>query len=415
MRNNEKRPAAEFDFCSQDFKQNPFPSFARMRERGPVVRTKFPFFGSVWMATTYDAVNELLRDHHLFVQNPAAAGNRWMGAVLRWLPRTLQPISRNMLLQDEPDHRRLRGLVDRAFQVRSVEALRPRLEVLADEALNNLEVQAAASRGAGIDLLARFARPFPLTVICELLGLPPKDRAKFTRWAAGFSRSSNLMGIACGLWGLSKLMRYLREEIKRQQIHPRDGLLAALIQAEEAGDKLDEDELLAMAFLLLAAGHETTLHQIACSVLTLLDHPQQLHELKSDWNLSESAVHELFRYVSFAQVAKPRYARHDTEFRGQLIRRGEMIFACLASANSDPSQFENPDRFDLHRPLHRHVAFGGGIHFCLGAMLARVETEIALRRLFSRFPNLRLAVPRSEIRYSRRPGTRGLVALPVTW
>lgn len=415
MRNTEKRPAAEFDFCSQDFKQNPFPTLERMRELGPVIRTKFPFFGSVWMATTYDAVSELLRDHHQFVQNPTAAGNRWMGAVLRWLPRTLKPLSKNMLLQDVPDHRRLRGLVDRAFQVRSVEALRPRLEMLADEALNNLEEQAAATRGGSIDLVAHFARPFPLAVICELLGLPPEDRQKFIQWAAVFSRSSSLAGIAFGLWGLSKLMGYLREEIKRQQVAPRDGLLAALIHAEEAGDKLSEDELLAMAFLLLAAGHETTLHQIACSVLTLLDHPEQLRELNSDWSLGESAVNELFRYVSFAQVAKPRYARQDSEFYGQSIRRGEVIFACLASANSDPSQFEHPDRFDLHQHSQRHVAFGAGIHFCLGATLARVETEIALRRLFSRFPQLRLAVPRSQIRFSRRPGTRCLVTLPVSW
>jgi cytochrome P450 len=210
-------------------------------------------------------------------------------------------------------------------------------------------------------------------------------------------------------------MRYLREEIKRQQTRPRDGLLAALIQAEEAGDRLSEDELLAMAFLLLAAGHETTLHQIACSVLTLLDFPEQLRDLTGDWSTAESAVNELFRHVSFAQVAKPRYARQDTEFCGVIIRRGQMLLACLASANADPSQFIQPERLDLRRQAQRHVAFGSGIHFCLGATLARVETQIALQRLFTRFPNIRLAVPRSQVRYSRRPGTRGLVALPVKW
>jgi cytochrome P450 len=286
--------------------------------------------------------------------------------------------------------------------------------VLADEALDHLAEQAAASP-RGVDLLAHFARPFPLAVICELLGLPPEDRPKFTRWAFRFNRASNFFGIASGLWGLSKLMRYLAEEIKRQRAQPNGGLLAALIQAEEAGDRLNDDELLAMAFLLLAAGHETTLHQIACSVLTLLDHPQQLRELTADWSLGESAVDELFRHVSFAQVAKPRYAREDTEFCGQPIRRGQMLFACLASANSDPNRFENPEQLDLRRDAHRHVAFGAGIHYCLGAALARAETEIALRRIFTRFPNLRLAVPRSHIRYGSRPGARGLIALPVTW
>jgi cytochrome P450 len=210
-------------------------------------------------------------------------------------------------------------------------------------------------------------------------------------------------------------MRYLSAEIKRQQARRRDGLLAALIEAEEAGDRLSEEELLAMAFLLLAAGHETTLHQIACSVLTLVDHPEQLCELRSDWSLCESAVNELFRHVSFAQVAKPRYPREDTEFCGQPIRRGEMLFACLASANADPSRFENPQHLDLRRNGARHLAFGAGIHFCLGAMLARVETEIALKHLFERFPRIGLAIPRAQIRYTRRPGTRGLVALPVKW
>jgi cytochrome P450 len=410
----EWRTSSVFDFCSQEFKQNPFPSLARMREQGPVIRTKFPLFGNVWMATTYDAVNDLLRDHHWFVQSPTAAGNRWMGTILRWLPRTLQPIATNMLLRDEPDHRRLRKLVDGAFQVRSVEALQPRLEVLAEEALDRLAEQATVSPG-GVDLLTHFARPFPLAVICELLGLPSEDRPNFTRWASSFSRSSSFMGIAFGLWGLGKLMRYLKEEIKRQSTRPRDGLLAALIQAEEAGDKLTEDELLAMAFLLLAAGHETTLHQIACSVLTLLDHPEQLRELSADWSFRESAVNELFRYVSFAQVAKPRYAQEDIEFWGQPIRRGQMLFACLASANCDPTHFSNPDCLDLHRQSPRHFAFGAGIHFCLGAALARIETEIALQHIFTRFPDVRLAVPRSQIRYSRRPGTRGLVALPIKW
>jgi len=408
-------PAHRFDLTSQAFKQNPFPTLAKMREAGPVVRVRFPLLGKVWMATTYDAVNELLRDHHRFVQNPAAAGNRWMGTIVRWLPRTLKPLATNMLLRDPPDHRRLRSLVDQAFQRQSVEALRPRLEALADEALDRLAEEGARSPG-GVDLLTHFARPFPLSVICELLGLPPEHRPDFTRWASRFSTSSSMLGILWGLLtGVSKMMQYVREEFRRQTREPRDGLMAALIEAEEAGDRLSEDELVAMVFLLLAAGHETTLHQIAGSVLTLLDHPQQFGELTSDWNLADSAAQELLRYLSFAQVTKPRYALADTEFRGQTIRRGQMLFACLAAANSDESVFENPERLDIRRHPNRHVAFGAGIHACLGAKLARVETAIALERLFTRFPGLRLAVPRSEIRFSARFGTRALVALPVKW
>lgn len=414
MSSAKEPPAVPIDLTSRAFKENPFPTLARIREAGPVIRIRFPILGKVWMATTYDAVNDLLRDHHQFLQNPGAAGNRWMGALLRWLPRTLRPLATNMLLRDPPDHRRLRSLVEQAFQRQSVEALHPRLEALADEALDRLAKERARSRG-GVDLLAHFARPFPLAVICELLGLPPEDRPKFTRWASRFASSSSVLGILSGFTGLSKLMQYMRAEFRRQTRQPRGGLMAALIEAEEAGDRLSEDELVSMVFLLLAAGHETTLHQISGSVLTLLDHPQQLRELTADWSLADSAVQELLRYISFAQISKPRYAASDTVFHGQLIRRGQMILACLAAANSDERIFENPDRLDIHRQPNRHVAFGAGIHVCLGAKLARVETAIALERLFTRFPSLQLATDRAQVRFSSRIGTRALVALPVRW
>jgi cytochrome P450 len=367
------------------------------------------------MATSYDAVNDLLRDHHRFVQSPATAGNRGMGAIVRWLPRGLKPLATNMLLRDPPDHRRLRSLVDQAFRRQNVEAIRPHLEAMADEALDRLEAEAARSP-RGVDLLAHFARPFPLAVICEILGLPPEDRPRFTRWASRFSTATSVPGIIWGLvTGVRPLLRYARDEFRRQARQPRGGLMAALVEAEEAGDRLTEDELVAMVFLLLAAGHETTLHQIALNVLTLLDHPQQLAELTADWGLADSAAQELLRYVSFAQISKPRYAREDTEFHGRSIRRGEIIFACLAAANGDPGAFDDPERLDLRRHPNRHVAFGAGIHVCLGATLARVETAVALERLFTRYPGLRLAVPRTELRFSGRIGTRALRALPVTW
>jgi cytochrome P450 len=413
MPNIAEPPALAIDFASQAFKENPFPALARLRAAGPLVRVRFPFFGKVWMATTYEAVSDLLRDHQRFVQNPTAAGNPWMRTLLRWLPRTLQPLATNMLLRDPPDHRRLRSLVEQAFQRRSIEALRPRLAVLADGALDCLAAEAARSGGT-VDLLAHFARPFPLAVICEMLGLPPEDRPRFTRWASRFSTSSSILGIFWGLFvGVRQMMRYVREEYRRQSHAPREGLFAALIEAEEAGDRLSEDELVAMVFLLLAAGHETTLHQIALSVLALLDHPAQLAELKADWSLADSATQELLRYISFAQVTKPRYAAADTVFHGQSIRRGQMLFACLAAANSDPAVFADPERLDIHRHAARHVAFGAGIHVCLGARLARTEIEIALAHLFTRFPQLRLAVPRAALRFSARPGTRALLSLPV--
>ena len=408
-------PAAEFDLNSQPFKRDPFPTLARIREQGPVIRIRLPIIGRIWMATTYEAVNELLRDHHRFLQNPATARHRGMRMILRWLPRSLKPLATHMLLRDPPDHRRLRSLVDQAFRRQSVEALRPRLKALADEALDHLEAEATRAKGS-VDLMTHFARPFPLAVICEILGLPPDDRPMFSRWASRFFSSTSFLGLAWGLaTGVRPLLRYAREEFRRQSRQPRGGLMAALIEAEESGERLTEDELVAMVFLLLAAGHETTLHQIALSVLTLLDHPHELAALKADWSLADSAAQELLRYVSFAQISKPRYAREDTELHGQAIRRGEMLVACLAAANTDPREFENPTQLDIRRHPNHHVSFGTGIHVCLGAALARVETAIALERLFTRFPGLKIAVPRSELRFSSRIGSRSLLALPVRW
>lgn len=404
----------DIDLTSQAFKQSPLPTLGRLRDHGPLVRVRLPLVGKAWVATTYDAVNDLLRDHHRFLQNPAAAGNRWMGGLVRWLPGSLKPLTTHMLLRDPPDHRRLRGLVDQAFQRHSIDALRPRLETLADEAIERL--LATPRNGRGVDLLAEFARPFPLAVICEMLGLPPEDRPRFTRWASVFSSAGGMASVLWGLFtGVSRLMQYLREEFRRQRRNPRPGLMAALIEAEEAGDRLSEDELVAMVFLLLAAGHETTLHMIALGTLELLHHPAALAELTADWRLADAAVQEFLRHTAFALFTKPRYAAEDTEFYGQMLRRGETIFACLASANTDPAAFADPDRLDIHRQPNRHVAFGAGIHVCLGAKLARVEIAVALERLFTRLPGLGLATPPNRLRYSARFGTRSLTALPVTW
>jgi len=402
----------EADLQSDGFKQNPFPELERLRQVGPLFRTRVPFIGQIWMATTYEAVTELLRDHRRFVQNPATAGNRFVARLIRWLPRGLRPVASHMLLKDEPDHRRLRNLVNQAFQRQSIEGMRGRLTDLVDTAIDRMAaVPQVAVRG--VDLVEHFAQPFPLAVICELLGLPDKDRPRFTRWASGVTSSRSVWGTAWGLLRLRKLVRYLQAQFREQARNPRPGLVAALIEAEEAGDRLTEDELVAMVFLLLLAGHLTTVHLIAGGVLTLLDHPGQKAELLADWSLADSAVNELLRFCSFVLVTKPRYAIEDTEFFGQRIRRGEILIACLASANSDPERFDRPEEFDIHRRPNPHVAFGTGIHVCLGETLARAEAGIALRQLFTRFPHLDLAVPRGEVEYTPRYGMRGLARLPV--
>jgi cytochrome P450 len=189
--------------------------------------------------------------------------------------------------------------------------------------------------------------------------------------------------------------------------------MTALVQAEDEGDQLSENELLAMAFLLLVAGHETTVHLVGGGVLALLEAPEQKARLLADWSLAPAAVEELLRFVSPVQIAKPRYARHDLEFHGRPLRRGEMLIPMLASANADPARFDGPERLDVTRSPNPHVAFGTGMHFCLGAQLARVEAQVVLEKVFSRFPNLALAVPASALRYTGRIGMRALTALPV--
>ena len=257
------------------------------------------------------------------------------------------------------------------------------------------------------------AHPLPLTVICELLGLPEEDRPRFRRWVQALMSATSLRGAFRSLPGLFRLVGYFKRHFAECRRHPRPGLMTALVQAEQDGDTLTENELLAMAFLLLVAGHETTVHLIGGGVLALLETPEQKARLLADWSLAPSAVEELLRFVSPVQIAKPRYVGRDLEFHGRPLRRGDVLVPMLASANADPGRFERPEGMDITRAPNPHVAFGTGKHFCLGAQLARVEAQVVIERLFTRFPDLSLSVPGSALEYTGRLGIRALTALPV--
>jgi cytochrome P450 PksS len=323
------------------------------------------------------------------------------------MPRTLRVLGENMLGYDDPDHRRLRKLVDQAFNRQSVEGLRGRIGHLCDGLLDRL---ASASP---VDLVEGLARPLPLTVICELLGLPEEDRPQFRRWVQALMSVTSLWGAVRFLPGLFQLVGYFKRHFAQCRREPRQGLMTALVQAEQDGDQLSENELLAMAFLLLVAGHETTVHLIGGGVLALLEAPEQKARLQADWSLAPSAVEELLRFVSPVQVAKPRYVRRDLEFHGRALLRGEILIPMLGSANADPARFEDPERMDIARAPNPHVAFGTGMHFCLGAQLARVEAQVVVEKLFTRFPNLALAMPGATLTYTGRLGMRALTGLPV--
>jgi cytochrome P450 len=395
------------DLVSQAFKRDPLPTFERMRRAGPVIRSKLPLIGRCWLATTYEATADVLKNKDDFVLDPSHAGRKYFAGIRWWMPRSLRRLTRSLLTSDEPDHRRLRNLVDRAFYKQNIDALEDRIR---ETCRGLLEPLAGRAR---VDLIGQFARPLPLSVICELLGLPLEDRPKFKEWGRELTSVSTILGIAWAMRGVGKMLRYLEEHIEQCRRQPREGLVTALVHEQEAGDRLSRDELVSMIFLLLMAGQETTVHLIAGGTLTLLQWKQQRQRLLSDWSMGGTAVDELLRFVSPVQTSKPRYISHDLEFHGQSLKRGEIILPILGSANSDPAEFQSPEVLDLGRKPNLHLAFGSGIHFCLGANLARIEARLAFEELFTRFPKLNLAVPEDELRWTKRFGMRALRELPV--
>jgi cytochrome P450 len=392
---------------SQAFMHNPLPTLGRLLRAGPVVRVRLPIVGATWLAVTHEAVSEVLRDDRTFVRDGRNAGKKDMIGLGWWVPPPLRVLAENMLGHDNPNHRRLRKLVDQAFNRQSIESLRPRIAAICDRLLDRVEVRTM------VDLVQALAAPLPLTVISELLGLPASDRTRFRRWVKALVSVTSLWGIVRFAPYAFYLTRYFRSQFNECRRRPRAGLMTALVHAEADGETLTENELLAMAFLLLVAGHETTVHLISGGILALLQAPEQKAHLLADWSQVSSAVEELLRFVSPVQLSKPRYVSRSVDFHSRSLERGEMIIPLLASANADPARFDHPERLDIARAPNPHVSFGAGSHFCLGAQLARVEAQIALEKLFTRFPDLALAVPEHALEYTGRLGLRALASLPV--
>jgi cytochrome P450 len=397
------------DLASPAFKANPYPFYARLRAEAPVWRTTLRDRRTAWLVARYDDVARVLKDD-TFAKDKLNAMDPEQRAKTPWIPGFLKPLERNMLDLDDPDHARLRGLVSKAFTPRLIERLRGRIEALCEELLDAMERE--GKRKGETNLVAAYALPLPATVIAELLGVPVEDHARFHRWSNRLVSVSSGRDMLRAIPAAHSFVRYLRRLVERRRADPQDDLITALIRAEEAGDKLSEDELLAMAFLLLVAGHETTVNLIASGTLALLEHPEQTERLRRDPSLMKPAVEELLRYTSPVEMATERYAREDTEVGGKTIPRGELVLAVLGSANRDERHFEDPDSLDLVRDPNRHLAFGrGGVHHCLGAPLARMEGQIALNALLRRFPRARLAS--ETLRWRGGLFLRGLERLPL--
>lgn len=398
----------QFDIVSPGFHADPFPTFDRMRAEGPVVRLKLPIIGWTWVTVTHEACATLLKRHETFARDPANAGIRTQARILKLLPRTIGLLALNMLGHDDPEHRRLRRLVDQAFQRRTIEALKPSIATIADRLLDGLEGRQHA------DLMAEFCRDLPLSVICEMLGLPAQDHARFKSWLGGLKDTANIGAVVRALPGVIGVVRYLRRVARPGGGALPDGLVAVLREAETDSGKLSEDELVSMIFLLFGAGQETTTHLIAGGLHVLLSHEDQMARLRSDLTLMPTCVEECLRHVSPVQITKPRFATRDGDLHGRSFRRGDMFAALLAAANCDPAIFEAPHRFDITRHPNPHLSFGTGVHFCLGFQLARAEAAIAFERIVARFPQMRLRADSGPLTWRRRLGIRALASLPVT-
>jgi len=394
------------DLSSQAYFRNPAAEIARLRAAGAVVEVRFPIVGTVWTTTTQELADRVLKDDATFTlrrDDGSVAGFRW------WMPGILRTLANNMLSADEPDHRRLRDVVDEVFRRRAVLDLEPRILVLAEGLADQL-----FAAGTPADLVGRYARILPLAVICELLGLPSADRPKFTAWADSFTRFSGALGFLAAMPRVFALKRYLERRLDAARAGGGEGLIAELVRVEREGGRIDRGEMVAMLFLLLLAGHETTTHLISGATHELLKNPGLRDWLAADWSRLNLATEEFLRFLSPVQFTKPRYVRRDVELGGVGLRKGDRIMPMLAAANLDPQANAHPDKLDLARRPNRHLAFGTGIHFCLGHQLARIEAACALQALFRRWPKLVLAVDESAIRWRERAGMRAIDRLPVS-
>jgi cytochrome P450 PksS len=313
-----------------------------------------------------------------------------------------------MLTVDEPDHTRLREIVDEAFRRRAVLDMQPHIRAIADDLAGELFAE-----GSPADLVERYARILPLSVICELLGLPPSDRPKFIAWANTVARLTSAAGVLRMIWGLWQMKRYLEQRLRLARERGGEGLIAELVRVEMEGGRISANEMVSMIFLLLGAGSETTTHLISGSVYELIRNPALRDWLEEDWSRAGLAIEEFLRFVSPVQFTKPRYVRRDVELGGVRLRKGDRIMPMLAAANFDPQANAQPEKLDLARRPNRHLAFGTGIHFCLGHQLARIEGACAIRALFRRWPKLALAIDEREIRWRERPGMKAIDRLPV--
>ena len=395
---------------------NPLPLFAQLRSMGAVVPAPFSTSGQrkVWMVTRMEEALQVLKDSESFAigraEGNAQPQRKEETAQTASAPLT---ISNSMLNMDGLDHKRLRGLVSKVFTPKYIQNLRPNIQQIADTLIDRVEPQGS------MELVEDFAFLLPINVISNMLGVP-HDNWDVLREGSRVMVSSvhdeqDAQVVSERKKKMAAYNKYIRQLIAEKRRQPQDDLISQLVQIEDAGDRLSEPELLAMVSLLIVAGHETTSNLIGTGMLTLFNHPEYLAKLKANLSLVPTAVEELLRFTGPVLATLPRRATRDVEIGGQHIAQGDLVISLLTSANHDESHFTNADDLDLARKIDRHLAFGYGIHICLGAPLARLEGDIAFTTLLRRLPNLRMNAPRESITWYGGFNVRGLTSLPVAF
>jgi len=383
---------------------------AHLRTATPVfpVTLTLPTQQCAWLVTRYDNVLNVLKDER-FAKDRRNAMSPQQLKKAPWIPPMFKPLMQDLLGLDKPDHARLRALVHKAFSLRMIEGMRDGIQILAHELLD------AAAPNGGMDLIADFALPLPLTMIGRILGVPAEDNYKFHRWTKTFVAAGTNRNLFVLVPTLMRFMGYLRKLIRERRTHPKDDLITALVQAKEGSDQRSEDEVLAMIFLLLSAGHETTFNLIGSGSLALLEHPEALAKLRGEPALIRPAIEELLRFTCPVEMATERYACEEVTIAGTTIPRGELVLAVIGSANRDVAYFDNRDALDITRQNNKYLAFGLSAHYCIGAPLAQLEGQIVISTLVQRILNLRLRVAPDQLRWRSSFILRGLEALPVSF
>jgi pimeloyl-[acyl-carrier protein] synthase len=390
---------------------DPYPFYEALRGADPVLWRPDLFGLGAWLVTSHAACSAALRSKQFGKEGNRVLPPEKLANIPQESTEVIERRKGNMLFRDPPDHTRLRGLVNQAFTPRTVEGLRPHIAEIAEHLLSAVQARGHA------DLIRDFAFPLPIIVIAELLGVSPADRDQFKAWSTDLTQGINLGASMEDLTrtgrAVTALSEYLTQVIEDRRRAPRADLISELVRVQDAGDRLSTDELLGTCRVILTAGHETTVNLISNGTLALLRHPDQLAALAADPSLMENAVEELLRYDSPVQITM-RFAMEDAPLGAHTARRGDLVILLLGAANRDPEHFPDPARLDLGREnAHSHLSFGGGIHYCLGASLARLEGELALGALLRRMPKLSLAP--GEVTWRSHMVLRGPKALPVTF